>query len=179
MPKARKYEAIFCPHCDRNVSKSTWYAHHRDFFDKASGIWKKVIIQQRKNFSFAEEEEDGSSSDEACNETGCCSSLEDANDVSSVHESYRHYQHDINTIFKNFWLGYCSSYLKGPAWVRSTYKGANSRCVTCLLTLYRMKLDRRTKIQLVLLSQLLNIGSRAVTRMLQCFKMRKTFLILK
>ena len=28
-------------------------------------------IQQRKNFSFAEEEEDGSSSDEACNDTGC------------------------------------------------------------------------------------------------------------
>lgn len=82
--KTRKYEAIFCPHCDRNVSKSTWYAHHRDFFDKASGVWKKVTIQRRRNFSFAEEEHD-SSSDEVCSETGCYSSLEDdANDVSLV-----------------------------------------------------------------------------------------------
>ena len=98
-PKTRKYQAIFC-HCDCNVSKSTWYAHHREFFDKASGIWKKVVIQKRQNFSFAEE--DGSISDKVCNDTGCHSSPEDANDVCSVHISYLHYQYKSHAVLKYY-----------------------------------------------------------------------------
>ena len=59
-----------CPHCDRDVSKSTWYSHHHDFFDQSKGEWQKVTSysqQQRSCFNFSEEESTGSCDD--CSDT--------------------------------------------------------------------------------------------------------------
>ena len=65
-PKARKYDTIFCPHCDRDVAKSTWYLHHRKFFNKTRGEWEKEVNVpcQRPNFNFDENRESDTSSSE-------------------------------------------------------------------------------------------------------------------
>ena len=35
-----KYNKQYCPHCDRNIPKSTWYAHYSKFFGQTNGKWK-------------------------------------------------------------------------------------------------------------------------------------------
>ena len=37
--KKRKYSALYCPHCDSKVSKSTWYEHHRQYYDPVNKKW--------------------------------------------------------------------------------------------------------------------------------------------
>lgn len=41
-PKRRRYNQLYCPHCEREVSKSTWYVHHRKFYDEGRKTWQKV-----------------------------------------------------------------------------------------------------------------------------------------
>lgn len=55
--KKRKYERGYCPHCDREVSKSTWYLHYSQYFDRVSGEWRKEagVPRREPNFNFAEE----------------------------------------------------------------------------------------------------------------------------
>ena len=54
--KKRKYSSLHCPHCESMVSKSTWYAHHRQYYDPVSKQWEKVVSQTRntdeENFDF-------------------------------------------------------------------------------------------------------------------------------
>lgn len=37
----RKYKSIYCHHCDKEVSKSTWYSHYGLYFDQRTEIWIK------------------------------------------------------------------------------------------------------------------------------------------
>ena len=41
-PKRRRYNQLYCPHCEREVSKSTWYVHHKKFYDEGRKTWRKV-----------------------------------------------------------------------------------------------------------------------------------------
>ena len=86
--KIRKYSAVFCPRCDRQVSKLTWYSHHRNYFDKSRGHWRKMTTQPRPSFNFADEESIASSiSDEDCSEAGGFSSPEDTDQRDNVSSS--------------------------------------------------------------------------------------------
>ena len=40
MEKQRKYRKLYCPHCDKSLSKSTWYEHYHEFFDQGESRWK-------------------------------------------------------------------------------------------------------------------------------------------
>ena len=42
-PKKRK---IYCNHCEKEVSKSTWYCHYAEFFDSVTGEWKTEVKQR-------------------------------------------------------------------------------------------------------------------------------------
>ncbi len=51
--KQRKYRKLYCPHCDKSVSKSTWYAHYNEFFDQVENNWKTVIKKHNdSDFNF-------------------------------------------------------------------------------------------------------------------------------
>lgn len=41
-PKRRRYNQLYCPHCEREVSKSTWYVHRKKFYDEGRKTWRKV-----------------------------------------------------------------------------------------------------------------------------------------
>ena len=40
----RKFCNVYCPHCKKEVSKSTWYVHYNDnyFYDKSAKSWKSA-----------------------------------------------------------------------------------------------------------------------------------------
>lgn len=58
----RKYKKIFCPHCDRDVSKSTWYSHYGQFYNNRKKEWTKFEDQHSKEaFDFGAAPPDGSS----------------------------------------------------------------------------------------------------------------------
>ena len=65
--KLRKFDCIYCLHCKHEVSKSTWYSHHQQFFDKENGKLKEKTTctqDSRPSFNFAEEESAIASSDD-------------------------------------------------------------------------------------------------------------------
>ena len=37
---SRKFSNLYCPHCRKEVSKSTWYVHYNDFYDKSTRSWE-------------------------------------------------------------------------------------------------------------------------------------------
>ena len=53
--KQRVYGKIFCPHCNRDVSKSTWYSHYGKYFDSSSNTWTKSLPAQTSVHSVEEE----------------------------------------------------------------------------------------------------------------------------
>ena len=59
-----RYEKLHCEHCDKEVSKSTWYIHYDNSFDARSGTWNKEMETpcQRPDFKF-ESSEDSSELD--------------------------------------------------------------------------------------------------------------------
>ena len=67
LEKHRRYQKIFCPHCDKEVSKSSWYSHYSQYFDSRSHTWTKSQpnpCPTATNFLDLEEDFDfGSSSD--------------------------------------------------------------------------------------------------------------------
>jgi len=38
----RKFNTVYCPHCKKEVSKSTWYVHYNNFYDKSAKSWKST-----------------------------------------------------------------------------------------------------------------------------------------
>ena len=61
--KKRKYERPHYHHCNREVSKSTWYSHYEQYFDSVSGEWRTEVSctsQQlrRPDFNFDQESSD-------------------------------------------------------------------------------------------------------------------------
>lgn len=55
--KRRKTTKQYCPHCDKEVSKSTWYRHYSSFYDHSTSSWEK---RKEPDFCFS-----SSSSDES------------------------------------------------------------------------------------------------------------------
>lgn len=55
--KPRKFDQVFCPHCNKAVSKSTWYLHYNNFYTKSTKTWKVDGSQCKpnKDFDFNEE----------------------------------------------------------------------------------------------------------------------------
>ena len=51
--KKHKYEILHCHHCNREVSKSTWYKHYEKYFDSVSGKWRteEKFSVQANNFN--------------------------------------------------------------------------------------------------------------------------------
>ena len=39
--KKHKYSKLYCPHCNKEVLKSTWYTHHSRFFNPTTKPWDK------------------------------------------------------------------------------------------------------------------------------------------
>ena len=39
--KIRKFNKLYCPHCEQDVSKSVWYVHHGQFYDEVRKTWRK------------------------------------------------------------------------------------------------------------------------------------------
>lgn len=58
LTKVRKFDAIYCPHCKKKVSKSTYYKHYSRFFDKTSKSWQQASCEVLKeaDFDFQREE---------------------------------------------------------------------------------------------------------------------------
>ena len=62
MEKRRKYSKLHCPHCNKEVSKSSWYNHYDQYYDKSSCTWQtegEEFSKSSSNFDF------GSSSEES------------------------------------------------------------------------------------------------------------------
>lgn len=59
-PKRRKYNKLYCPHCEQEVSKSTWYVHHSQFYDEVRKSWRK----ENTSIAMPDQEFDFGSSDE-------------------------------------------------------------------------------------------------------------------
>lgn len=61
----RKYKKIYCFHCDKEVSKSTWYTHYGQYYDPRAGTWKKSTSTSESyvsadfNFDSDSETDDG------------------------------------------------------------------------------------------------------------------------
>lgn len=54
----RQYKKIFCPHCSKDVSKSTWYSHYSLYYDRRSGSWNKSEPTVELDFDFGEPAKD-------------------------------------------------------------------------------------------------------------------------
>lgn len=39
--KKRKSCKLFCSHCSKMVSRSTWYRHYSEFCDQTTGVWER------------------------------------------------------------------------------------------------------------------------------------------
>ena len=50
--KKHKFLKELCPHCDTYVSKSTWYRHYSEFYDKSSDTWIRCERNKSANFVF-------------------------------------------------------------------------------------------------------------------------------
>ena len=52
--KKRKFSKPLCPHCGVYVSKSTFYRHYRDFYDKSTGSWVRNLESDKSTeFQFS------------------------------------------------------------------------------------------------------------------------------
>ena len=59
-PKRRKYNKLYCPHCEQEVSKSTWYVHHSQFYDERRKTWQKdpsLTVLPDQDFDFGSSDE--------------------------------------------------------------------------------------------------------------------------
>ena len=54
--EVRKFDTYYCPHCSSWVSKSSYYRHFREFFDKSSRCWKKQREEGFEEFDFDQED---------------------------------------------------------------------------------------------------------------------------
>ena len=77
LAKKRKYDKQLCPHCSKEVSKSTWYEHYDKFYNTTTNQWQKSTSTcSRFDFSSVNNQD----SDEL---TACYSQF----DFTSVHTS--------------------------------------------------------------------------------------------
>jgi hypothetical protein len=64
--KKRKYSKLHCPHCNKEVSKSSWYNHYDQYYDKSTCTWhtEGENLSKSSHFNF------GSSSEESGGDFG-------------------------------------------------------------------------------------------------------------
>lgn len=61
LKKQRNYKNIYCPHCNKEVSKSTWYLHHSQYYNQRRKTWEKAndsIQDISADFNFGPESPD-------------------------------------------------------------------------------------------------------------------------
>lgn len=63
--KQRSYKSIYCPLCEKEVSKSTWYSHYSQFFDSRSKVWSKAAESSSSASSCLNDFDFGGSDDES------------------------------------------------------------------------------------------------------------------
>ena len=59
-PKRRKFNKLYCQHCEQEVSKSTWYVHHNQFYDEVRKTWRKdpsLTSTPEQDFDFGSSDE--------------------------------------------------------------------------------------------------------------------------
>lgn len=70
--KKRRYDKLYCYHCEREVSKSAFYSHYNKFFDQRTGKWEKAgfspLPMDVVPFKFSEESSESQSEDEGHND---------------------------------------------------------------------------------------------------------------
>ena len=64
MSQKRSFNRLFCVHCDKEVSKSTYYLHYSKFYNKSTCVWKKQRLTDRPDFNFSDTESSDVSEDE-------------------------------------------------------------------------------------------------------------------
>ena len=65
--KKRSLGRLHREHCNREVSKSMWYVHYKEYFDSTSGKWKRESSSPPvwcPDFNFAQESSDEAEDDE-------------------------------------------------------------------------------------------------------------------
>lgn len=59
-PKRRKFNKLYCQRCEQEVSKSTWYVHHNQYYDKVRKTWRKdpcLTSTPKQDFDFGSSDE--------------------------------------------------------------------------------------------------------------------------
>ena len=51
---SRKYKSVYCYHCEKEVSKSTWYFHYGKFFDQRTKTWTKCSTSNAEDEASAD-----------------------------------------------------------------------------------------------------------------------------
>lgn len=92
MPRnSRKYQKLYCPHCDRSVSKSTWYTHHALYYDSGKKEW---LIDHsttlNDDFDFGNSQTDSSDSERHSDSDGVFE-LPDVESITDSEVSFRAY----------------------------------------------------------------------------------------
>ena len=96
----RKFSDVYCPHCKKEVSKSTWYVHYNNFYDKKTNSWQSGTDLASKvadfDFDSMELEEFG---DAKGNTDTSCEMIQDEyfddHEDEMMFDSDTHYDHDI------------------------------------------------------------------------------------
>ncbi len=56
--KIKYSKNYYCPHCKKEVSKSTWYRHYANFFDSTTESWEKSKPSESADFNFSTDSSD-------------------------------------------------------------------------------------------------------------------------
>ena len=56
IPEAKR---LYCPHCDANISKSTWYRHYNQYYDPTSDRWETATKNLEADFQFDTDSDEG------------------------------------------------------------------------------------------------------------------------
>lgn len=56
VPEAKR---LYCPHCDLNIAKSTWYHHYSQYYNPATDVWKTANKSLESDFQFDTSSDEG------------------------------------------------------------------------------------------------------------------------
>ena len=98
-PSVRKFSLIYCPHCCKEVPKSTYYVHYKRFYDKHRKSWQleskqapsKPVREPDFDFQTVESEDNIGTT---CESIEMCEDFEfvDLDDTNSYHEDSDYYE---------------------------------------------------------------------------------------
>ncbi len=58
--RKRRWKNLFCPHCDQEVSKTTFYRHKRSYYDSRAKRWTTGGDLNREVHTVSSSDEEGS-----------------------------------------------------------------------------------------------------------------------